>query len=485
MVRRKAKAAAPAVQARELKRIYRTLGYRAAPRAGDAPPLDRQALVALEQRYRADPVGMLLRVGRMLGANRPVSASFLEEQLRLAGLAFDHPRVFASYLAARHKLLDYFDPYPDGFVPRYPDIEVDQHNYDLEPHNDALGWFFHCVPAILFPPRRATFPSHADAATEFCYPLTSRDSAASTVRLVLISDFGSGKYYSRYIGRLIEELRPRPDCLIHLGDVYYAGTSGEVEEHLAEPLASLSVDSPVYVLNANHEMMSGGGPLLEYIRKKHSLGNQPQQGTYFSLRSTHTHVIAIDTDFEQEGRFTNVSHKKWLTDRLLDAASTRSRVLLLSQHEPYELGAVGTSELFDDLRSVFLAARRVNPEVRVDAWFWGDEHYFAVFKPIEKEEFAFSGCCVGHGGHPIYRTSDVAWLPGVLERTALQRGGTYTAQLASHDSADTTRLFEGYQSDREEMGNHGFCLLELGPAGMRLEMRDWLGRTRFGPEWIG
>lgn len=79
--------------------------------------------------------------------------------------------------------------------------------------------------------------------------------------IALAGDFGTGNFGandspSTKISKIIPSLKPH--ITIHLGDVYYAGTSPEENSKLLNCWPAGSKYS--FTLNSNHEMYSGGGP---------------------------------------------------------------------------------------------------------------------------------------------------------------------------------------------------------------------------------
>lgn len=57
--------------------------------------------------------------------------------------------------------------------------------------------------------------------------------------------------------------------------------------------------------------------------------------------------------------------------------------------------------LLDEDRREFVDAGLIH------AWFWGDEHYAALYEP--NDALAFVGSCVGHGGYPF--GTKLVWCP--------------------------------------------------------------------------
>jgi DNA repair exonuclease SbcCD nuclease subunit len=75
----------------------------------------------------------------------------------------------------------------------------------------------------------------------------------------------------------------KPDVVIHLGDIYYAGTQFEITNYFLKiwqqvlNLGDKLDRIPTYTLAGNHDMYSGGGPYYQLIQQ---LG---QPASYFAF----------------------------------------------------------------------------------------------------------------------------------------------------------------------------------------------------------
>src|SRR5262249_3253675 len=79
---------------------------------------------------------------------------------------------------------------------------------------------------------------------------------AEDARMALLADWGTGLYGAPASSKCIDATQPGFTHVIHLGDVYYSGTTSEIEERFipfwpSKPGASRAC-------NSNHEMYSGG-----------------------------------------------------------------------------------------------------------------------------------------------------------------------------------------------------------------------------------
>jgi hypothetical protein len=321
---------------------------------------------------------------------------------------------------------------------------------------DALGWTLFAGPFVLTRASRDKFrwhnsPNHATS--RFIYSL-KEPTAASPVDIALFSDFGTGRYHSRYIAK---RLRTREfPYAIHLGDVYYAGRRSEFEKYFAAPLDPILADTTLFALNSNHEMYSAGIPYFESMdqRKAEHPAKQLQEGSYFCLRSERFQVVGIDTAYFGKGRYEELELLDWLANTLREGRNAGRANILLSADQPYGYGHSGQTKLLSkDLSHL------VKEEQLVDLWFWGNTHYCALFDSAATSPFV--GCCIGHAGYPYDRQS---------------LGKSSPAPLLF---LETNPRFPKWTNLRQDRGNNGYCIMSLKSDGsVGLQYEDWMAQRR-------
>jgi hypothetical protein len=452
--------------------LYRALGYeepiaRAMPGAKAAaaapqdeiPPLDADGAAELEDLLRREPQRVLEAARRTWDPK--LDQAELEKAVREAREALEDPMRAAARMKMVHaaglKLPPEFTfPGMDlGAVP------IDPGDSKFETKADALGWVIMSGPqflgGLLGLARKHPFVFHG--ADGFVYDPPSIP-AGSSIEVALLSDFATGRFPARYIARQIAA-RGFP-YLIHLGDTYYAGRKSEFRDNMRAPLAPAEAQTAIYLLNANHEMLSGGIPYFKYIddRRLARPGLHRQTGSYFTLLLEPFQLIGIDTAYHQDGRYPEPRLRQWLEERLEQGRRSKWVNVLLSSNEPYEYGKPAPGPLFtEDLGG--LARRGL-----IDLWFWGNTHYCALFD--RSDAFPFIGSCIGHGGCPFYRQK--TGLPSAAPVLFLETGARFP---------DRFRL-------RLDQGRAGYCTLRLhDDRRLDLTYLDWMGQTRFeaGLQW--
>lgn len=416
-----------------------------------------KAIAEIRERLMANPREVLAEAPAALG-DRPS----LEDGIKLlndAEAALRTPRGTLKVLASNQSSDSYelpekyrFPGYDPAAIPIQPSTKKFESAADAPAWaaTAAMAWMFRLVTEKPELPRPA-------ATAE--YPLTSK---AGRTTIALFSDWGTGYYHSRYIANHIIQLEVAQ--AIHLGDVYYTGTSKQFAAHFTPPLDAVIRSMPMYALNANHEMDSRGIPYLRFLADKQAMGTasvpQPQESSYFCLVNDFYQVIGIDTAFYGNGRYKDKQLRDWLHERLVSGRQSGKTTVLLSQSEPYGPSG-GASVAARELRDLYVKdLSDWAQQGLIHAWFWGDEHYAALYRP--SNETPFVGSCIGHGGYPFGRRADDSKADDV-------------AQVAW---AETGSRFPEDTGQRQDRGNNGFCVLDLGPDGVAVTYWDWLRRKR-------
>jgi len=428
----------------------------------EMPPLSPEGLEELADRLNRAPNETVARFREIW--DKRVTEDYLREVIDRARRAVRSPETAIAALETARAHAAVASTLPPDFTfdgMDIAEIPIDPGDTKFETVADALGWIFGAGPFALTQPDKDDFRRHSTSASGFIYDL-EEPTPGSPMEVALFSDFGTGRYHSRYIAK---QFRTRGfPYAIHVGDVYYAGRRSEFEEYFIEPLAPILAGTGVFALNSNHEMYSGGIPYFEYIdqRAQSHPDTQKQQGSYFCLRNSKFQIVGIDTAFFEHGRYKEPELLEWLSTVLKDGKDAGCVNILLSADQPYEYGDLKLTKLLrKDLAEIVLN----NQTPLVDLWFWGNTHYCALFDRgvanPNRPALPFTGSCIGHGGYPYDR-----------ERT----GKNMPAPLVF---LETRARFPEGTGLRQDRGNNGYCILTLKADGS-LELRyiDWMGNMR-------
>jgi hypothetical protein len=243
--------------------------------------------------------------------------------------------------------------------------------------HDVVGWALNFLPAWL----KGRFSKRA-----FVPPKESVTTIPNAARIAILGDWGSSMYGAPVCAASIEKAQPAFTTLIHLGDVYYAGTSREVEERFLAAWPTVA-GATSWAANSNHEMYSGGEGYFEKTLKDPRF---TQGSSCFALQNDHFLFLGLDTGYTEHDLDT--TQLEWIRRRV--AESGTRKLVLLSHHQPFSQFESGGERLVAKLASL-LASKRVL------AWYWGHEHRCVFFD--RHPDWALWGRCIGHSGFPSFR----------------------------------------------------------------------------------
>jgi len=180
--------------------------------------------------------------------------------------------------------------------------------------------------------------------------------------VAVIADWGTGMDDAVVLAQQIATYF-KPDVLIHLGDVYYAGLPQEIDRHFLQPLAKAwPTNQPlIFALDGNHDRYAGAsGGYYSMLANLNKEAGIPQPNSYFALRSNFWQLLSLDTGYHdadpaEEAKdltFLEESEVAWHLDKIhnsglgVDAvknpAQTRGTVLL-SHHQLFSFQGAGNS----------------------------------------------------------------------------------------------------------------------------------------------
>jgi hypothetical protein len=260
-------------------------------------------------------------------------------------------------------------------------------------------------------------------------------------RAALLGDWGTGLYGAVPCAESIRQDPGRFDLLMHLGDVYYAGTKREVQERFLNvwPYREDAVNRSI---NSNHEMYSGG---YAYFEK--TLPEFGQESSYFALQNDHWLLVGLDVAYIDHD--IDDQQVEWL-EQVIAAAGDR-KVLFFSHHQLFSR--------FDN-QGPKLAAKlgRLLESGRIFAWYWGHEHRCILYAP-DPRYGNLLGRCLGHGGIP-YTRKDVEDIP--VDHTV---GESIWRRFDTRNMVRGGLVLDGpnpyIQEHETKYGPHGYMTLEF------------------------
>ena len=218
-------------------------------------------------------------------------------------------------------------------------------------------------------------------------------------KLAIVGDWGTGDEVAINVLQQVAALQP--DVLLHLGDVYYAGTQSEEQSNFLDICREvLGSGILLFSLCGNHDMYSGGQGYYWLVDQL------SQQASYFCLQNDAWQFLAMDTGHNDNNPFdvatnmtsVNAGEVNWLLSKISSTGGPRT--VLLSHHQLFSpFGSVG---------SVNGQAQAYNPNLftsfqsivgKIVLWFWGHEHTLAVYDPYMGLQ---RGRCIGASAVPVF-----------------------------------------------------------------------------------
>jgi Calcineurin-like phosphoesterase len=281
---------------------------------------------------------------------------------------------------------------------------------------------------------------------------------SDTARVALLADWGTGLYGAPECAKCISASAKPFTHVIHLGDVYYSGTSREIDGRFIAFWPKVG-GARSLACNANHEMYSGGHG---YFGK--TLPTFGQKASYFACENEHWVLVGLDTAYKDHSL--NSEQLGWLVAMLQAPQRKAKKVVLLSHHQPFSLLDNQGPKVIGFLRLLLDAGR-------IHAWYWGHEHRCATYD--RHPTWILAGRCIGHGGYPYFRdTKELKKRNGQLQSGA--NGSQWYRMEGAKLSADESRVPGGLQippslildgpnpylgDEAEKYGPHGYVALEF------------------------
>lgn len=129
-------------------------------------------------------------------------------------------------------------------------------------------------------------------------------------RVAIVGDIGTGTDVAAAV--LLAALHFKPDAILHLGDIYFSGTSFETHQRFIGLIRSVLRKTrrriPVFTVPGNHEYFTGNVSFLEALDSGRLVArpDQRQAASYFSLRTVDDGWQFLGLDTGYYGHYLNV-----------------------------------------------------------------------------------------------------------------------------------------------------------------------------------
>lgn len=202
----------------------------------------------------------------------------------------------------------------------------------------------------------------------------------------------------------------QPDYIIHLGDVYYAGTPDlsffmpPLEEtlHFLDlwPSTDQLASRRSFALNSNHEMYSGARGLMNDVINGDARFAAQSGKTYFALQYAGWTILGLDTayyatSFYMDGSLgpENGSQAAWINNLMQSENLSSENVIVLTHHNGLRYDGATVKALWSEVRN----ALGGDPA----AWYWGHVHNGVAYTTPNPASLTTIARCVGHGAIPF------------------------------------------------------------------------------------
>ncbi|MBD77773.1 MAG: hypothetical protein CL840_02375 [Crocinitomicaceae bacterium] len=285
---------------------------------------------------------------------------------------------------------------------------------------------------------------------QYDLPLAS----SGNLKVGLVADWGTGEQVAKLVMDLLFE--QQVDVILHLGDIYYAGTPTEAKNNFLQIIQDLrtkhGLQIPVYNLPGNHDYYSGGQGFYSINDElNHGIPNSSiQEASYWTLSNSDWHFQGMDTGFydsDLENIQADITHLHstevaWHQDKLDKAVAAGKKIILLSHHQLFSsllnIGSKPNEDNSNPYLEAYFGSYINNGDIT--AWFWGHEHLLEIYDSYLGLD---KGRCVGYGAFP-----------------ALYGDGKSYDPIYPQVPLDTSIQL----SDNGEVYAHGFAVMDLGTS---------------------
>lgn len=230
------------------------------------------------------------------------------------------------------------------------------------------------------------------------------------MRIAIVGDWGTGKF-GKYGGPAVAVMKGianmKPDFVIHLGDVYYAGIGYE-EKHklLALWPESLGTDRS-FTLNSNHEMYDGANGYFDKALRAGGPFSAQGQTSYFAIRRGDRLFLGLDSAyFSDPGKLfmdgniggSEGAQASWVRDNF--QGQDPAKVVVFTHHTPVNIGGDELNDA-DNPNGLWNEIVAALGNKIPGTWYFGHTHNAAVYS--KTSAIGIAGCrgrLAGHGAIP-------------------------------------------------------------------------------------
>lgn len=241
--------------------------------------------------------------------------------------------------------------------------------------------------------------------------------SAGTLRVGVLGDWGTGE--PEAVAVLDQLMLQQPDLIIHVGDVYYAGTADEQTNNFLKLIQQARArhhrNIPVYTLPGNHDYYCGGAPFYATIPQlNEGVPNAPvQTHSFWALVADGWQLQGMDTGYHDSDLFKVAEDYTHLRDdeaawHLQQMGDTGGRTVILFSHHQLVSAFEPIKGKWENPRLAANLASWQGAGASISAWLWGHEHVLEIYEPYQAPSSPYPpvlGRCVGNSAFPVFTDS--------------------------------------------------------------------------------
>lgn len=223
--------------------------------------------------------------------------------------------------------------------------------------------------------------------------------------LALMGDWGTGSWPDGTVtcpsAAVLSQIKKQsPDVVVHLGDVYYAGTPSEEVDNFMDAFGSW--ETTAFALNGNHEMYDGANGYFGTALVWNGPFSSQQGTSYFALTYNNVVILGLDTAYYDSSRLhmAGALVDQGQLDFIHGLDLNGKTVIVLTHHNPITpdgSAATGGSQGISLWDQVVNALGGQPPTY----WYWGHIHNGIVYSAQSAAGPSTKGRCIGHGALPF------------------------------------------------------------------------------------
>jgi 3',5'-cyclic AMP phosphodiesterase CpdA len=242
-----------------------------------------------------------------------------------------------------------------------------------------------------------------------------------SVTIAIMGDWGTGVWPdgnsslcpAELVSDAIMGLTPKPDIVIHLGDVYYYGSDGQEKSALNLWPGTAGAS---FTLNSNHEMYDGVNGYYGTALTNNAFTAQ-NGSSFFAITTDNWIIFGLDSAYYDQstlysnGALTDPGQLGFITQVLAQPGNAAKQIIVMTHHNAVSYDGTQLNTYNDGANSLASDVYKALGNRMPDYWYYGHLHNgivydgatigsSGVFNPIANG-LTSNLRCMGHGAIPF------------------------------------------------------------------------------------